>query len=269
MAIDAPDPLRPIQEWIIEDTKKEITDLLRDHSSREVQRILAERDEGKIVIMCPVTRRMCRNNTCAWTAACRFQQLEEGRLIMAITTHGPAFQAWKNFLFGTPAAMASSAAIATQGVPRELFLFDTFLKRVVPHRALWPQGETPTGRLVSSYDTHKRNVDRLRADLVDQPNTEAVAPDEVAVPKYRLDLLDLAIQKCFYSEPPIPIETDRQDAKNSKFAVRLVWETDLGGFAEDGRPLNPAMGRPLKLFLTIYCPDQHTDTTRIRADSAI
>jgi hypothetical protein len=33
-----------LEQWLIEHTKDEISDLLRNHSSREVQQILAERD---------------------------------------------------------------------------------------------------------------------------------------------------------------------------------------------------------------------------------
>ena len=161
---------------------------LEDHSSHECSRILAERDEGKIVIMCPVTRRMCRNNTCAWTAACRFQQLEEGRLIAAITTHGPAASSLEKLsVWHARGDGIKIAAIATQEGSRELFLFDTFLKRVVPHRALWPQGETRDRAARSVAHRTQRNVDRLRADLVDQPNTEGGRTRRGRRPQYRLD----------------------------------------------------------------------------------
>jgi hypothetical protein len=164
---------------------------------------------------------------------------------MAITTHGPRFQAWKNHLFATPGNMADAAPIAIAGVPRHLFLFDIFLQRVVPHRNLWPVSELPNGRLISSYDVHRRNVDLLRADLVRQPNSEPVAPDEPDnIPKWRVELLDLAHQKAFYSDPPIPIESERRDAIGEQFEIQIAWDVDTFG------------GRPIKLYLTILCPER-------------
>jgi hypothetical protein len=165
-------------------------------------------------------------------------------------THGAPFQAFKNSIFATPQGMAVATMIATAGVPRQLFLFDTFLKRVVPHRGLWPVAMSTGGTPVSSYDTHKHNVDLLRADLARAPNSDPVAPDEPAnIPRWRLDLLDLAFQKAFYSDPPIPIETDRQDATGTLFEIQIAWDMDA------------ASGRPTKLYLTIFCPGTPPDGT--------
>jgi hypothetical protein len=162
---------------------------------------------------------------------------------MAASTHGPVFHDFKNRIFGTPEGMAVAAPMATAGVPRDLFLFDTFLKRVVPHRGLWPVGVSAAGAPLSSYDVHKHNVDMLRADLTREPNTDPVAPDEPGnIPRWRLDLLDLAVQKAFYSDPPIPIETDRQDATGTVFSIQIRWDVDT------------VSGRPTKLYLTIFCP---------------
>jgi hypothetical protein len=169
---------------------------------------------------------------------------------MAVTTHGPAFSAFKNSIFATPEGMAVAAPMATAGVPRHLFLFDTFLKRVVPHIGLWPMGVSPGGTPISSYDVHKHNVDMLRADLARAPNSDPVAPDEAGnIPRWRIDLLDLAFQKAFYSDPPIPIEADRQDATGTLFEVRIAWDMDA------------ASGRPTKLYLTIFCPVTAPDGT--------
>jgi hypothetical protein len=162
---------------------------------------------------------------------------------MAVTTHGPAFHAFKNSIFATPEGMAIAAPIATAGVPRNLFLFDIFLQRVVPHPSLWPVGVSASGTPLSSYDVHKHNVDLLRADLARAPNSDPVAPDEPAnVPRWRLDLLDLAFQKAFYSDPPIPIETERRDATGTQFEIQIAWDVDT------------ASRRPTKLHLTIFCP---------------
>jgi hypothetical protein len=160
-----------------------------------------------------------------------------------IVTHGPAFHAFKNSIFATPEGMAVAAPMATAGVPRHLFLFDIFLQRVVPHPGLWPVAVSTGGTPVSSYDTHKHNVDMLRADLARAPNSEPVAPDEPAnIPRWRLDLLDLAFQKAFYSDPPIPIESERRDATGTLFAIQIRWDVDA------------ASGQPTKLYLTIFCP---------------
>jgi hypothetical protein len=139
--------------------------------------------------------------------------------------------------------MAMAAPMATAGIPRHLFLFDTFLQRVVPHRGLWPIGSSATGTPLSSYDVHKHNVDLLRADLARAPNSDPVAPDEPAnIPRWRLDLLDLAFQRAFYSDPPIPIETERQDATGTLFEIQIAWDVDA------------TSGRPTRLYLTIFCP---------------
>jgi hypothetical protein len=169
---------------------------------------------------------------------------------MAASTHGAVFHAFKNSVFGTPEDMAVAAPMATAGIPRHLFLFDTFLQRVVPHRGLWPVGASATGTPLSSYDVHKRNVDLLRADLTRAPNSDPVAPDEPAnIPRWRIDLLDRAVQKAFYSDPPIPIETDRQDATGTLFEIAIRWDVDV------------ASGRPTKLYLTIFCPVTAPDGT--------
>jgi hypothetical protein len=169
---------------------------------------------------------------------------------MALTTHGPTFQAFKNSIFGTPEGMAVAAPIAIAGVPRHLFRFDIFLQRVVPHRSLWPVGVSTRGTPVSSYDVHKHNVDLLRADLTRAPNSDPVAPDEPAnIPRWRLDLLDLAFQKALYSDPPIPIEAERRDATGTRFEIRIAWDVDA------------ASRRPTKLHLTIFCPETLPDGT--------
>jgi hypothetical protein len=145
---------------------------------------------------------------------------------MALTTHGPAFQAFKNSIFGTPEGMAVAAPIATAGVPRHLFLSDIFLQRVVPHRSLWPVGVSTRGAPVSSYDAHKHNVDLLRADLARAPNFDPVAPDEPAnIPRWRLDLLDLAFQKAFYSDPPSQLKPSVGTPleRSSKFRSSGMW----------------------------------------------
>ena len=69
---------------------------------------------------------------------------------MARSTHGAAFSAFKNSIFATPEGMTVAAPMATAGVPRHLFLFDTFLKRVVPHPGLWPVGVSTGGTPLSS-----------------------------------------------------------------------------------------------------------------------
>ena len=162
---------------------------------------------------------------------------------MARSILGPTFQAFKNSIFGTPQGMAVAAPMATAGVPRHLFLFDHSLKRVVPHRSLWPMGASARGTPVSSYDFHKHNVDLLRADLARAANSDPVAPDEPTnIPRWRLDLLDLAFQKAFYSDPPIPVETEHRDATGAQFEIQIAWDVDT------------ASRRPTKLHLTIFCP---------------
>ena len=167
---------------------------------------------------------------------------------MAVTTHGPAFSAFKNSIFATPEGMAVAAPMATAGVPRHLFIFDTFLKRVVPHSGLWPMGVPPGGTPISSYDVHKHNVDMLRADLARAPNSDPVAPDEAGnIPRWRIDLLDLAFQKAFYSDPPIPVETEHRDATGAQFEIQIAWDVDS------------ASGRLTMLHLTIFCPGTAAD----------
>ena len=162
---------------------------------------------------------------------------------MAKATHGPAFMSFKNSVFGTPEGMAVAAPMATNGIPRNLFLHDTFMKRVIPHRGLWPEASLGGGRTINTYDDHKRAVDLLRADLSRAPSTDPVAPDEPNnIPRWRIDLLDEAMRKVFYSDPPIPFETERQDAKGDAFEISLTWHMDAN------------TNLPIKLDLIIYCP---------------
>jgi hypothetical protein len=82
------------------------------------------------------------------------------------------------------------------------------------------------------------------------PNSDPVAPDEPAnIPRWRLDLLDLAFQKALYSDPPIPIEAERRDATGTRFEIRIAWDVDA------------ASRRPTKLHLTIFCPGTLPDGT--------
>lgn len=138
--------------------------------------------------------------------------------------------------------MSTAAPMATDGTPRGQFIWGGYQKRVVPHKGLWPTLTSPNGSTVSTYDTYKRVIDLQRAGLAHIPNTQPLSPDEPAhIPATRLDLLDEAIRKAFYSNPPIPFEVDVQTASGPTHDIDLKWDVD-------------AAGNPSKLYLAIYCP---------------
>ena len=161
---------------------------------------------------------------------------------MVGSIHGGQFVPFINSVYGTAEDMAVAAQIATAGVPRSQLHFGSYEKTVVPHRGLWPQVTSPNGNVVSTYDTYKRGVDQARASLSAAPNTDPLSPDEPTnIPRTRLDLLDEALQKAFYTSPPIPIEFDCQDGQGQVHEVKVAWDVD-------------ASGKPIKLRWTIYCP---------------
>jgi hypothetical protein len=156
--------------------------------------------------------------------------------------HSGNFVTFTNSLYGTPEAMAVSAPIAIHRTPRSQFLWGAYQKRVVPHRGLWPVLTSSSGGTVNTFDTYKRVIDLQRASLVHLPNTHPLAPDEPHhVPPTKLDLLDEAVRKVFYSVPPIPFEVSVHVASGSAHDVELDWVVD-------------AAGKPVLLKLRIYCP---------------
>lgn len=158
------------------------------------------------------------------------------------TIHQGSFETFNNSLYGTAAAMAVAAPLATQGTPRSQFVWGSYQKRVVPHQVLWPVVTSHSGRQVSTWDTYKRSIDLQRASLAFIPNTDPLSPDEPNhVPPTRLDLLDEAVRKAFYSNPPIPFDVNVQNASGTTHELQVDWDVDADG--------NPTM-----LHLTIFCP---------------
>ncbi len=163
---------------------------------------------------------------------------------MGDETHGGPYKSFVNSIYGTPAGMAMAAPLAIAGTPRSQFRWGGYHKRVVPHRALWPTVTSPRGTVYNTWDVYKRGNDLLRAGLVAAPNTDPLSPDEPnVIPRTRLDLLDEAIQKAFYSNPPIPYDMDVQNSSDGSYNVRLAWDMD-------------ASGKPVMLHITIVSPPQ-------------
>lgn len=161
---------------------------------------------------------------------------------MARAIHQGAFETFNNSLYGSAADMAVAAPMATHGTPRSQFHWGGYQKRVVPHRGLWPVVTSPSGNTISTWDTYKRSIDLQRASLAFVPNTDPVAPDEPNhVPSTKLDLLDEAVRKAFYSNPPIPFDVNVQNATGSTHDVGIAWDVDQNG-------------APTMLHLTIFCP---------------
>ena len=160
---------------------------------------------------------------------------------MPRSIHAGAFQKFINSVYGTPQAMAVAAPMAIQGVPRNLFRWGEFEKRAVPHRGLWPEVALPT-TTINTFDSFQHHCDHLRASLSASRNADALSPDEPnTIPATRLDLLDEAVRKAFYSAPPIPFEVDVLDAPGADHEVRIDWDLD-------------PTGRPVLLKVKILCP---------------
>jgi hypothetical protein len=156
--------------------------------------------------------------------------------------HAGSFVDFNNNIYGTPEDMATAAPMATHGIPRSQFLWGCYQKRVVPHRGLWPKVPSPGGTLVNTYDTYKRVIDLQRASLAHESNTLPLSPDEPHhIPTTKLDLLDEAIRKVFYAQPPIPFKVMVQDTPGKAHDLELHWSVD-------------AAGHPTFLDLKILCP---------------
>lgn len=162
---------------------------------------------------------------------------------MPRSIHGGEFQAFINNVYGTPQHMAVAAPMATQGVPRNRFRWGEFEQRAVPHRGLWPV--VPVGSTqVHTFDSFQHHCDNLRASLSASRNTAALSQDEPnVIPATRMDLLDEAVRKAFYSAPPIPFKVDVQDAPGQDHEVGIDWVYDTAG-------------RPTLLKVQIFCPAQ-------------
>jgi len=160
---------------------------------------------------------------------------------MAGLIHSGNFVQFTNSIYGTPQGMAAAAPLAIQGIPRDKFVWGEYQQRVVPHRGLWPSVVTRRAP-VNTFDTWKLHSDAARAGLAASPNSDALAPDEPnTVPATKLNLLDEAVRKAFYSNPPIPIEIEVDVASGPQHEIGIDWKTD-------------AAGKPTLLHLTMYCP---------------
>jgi len=157
--------------------------------------------------------------------------------------HSGVFQDFMRSIYSTAQGILTAAPIATQGIPRNQFTWGAFQQRVVPHRGLWPIVFTPGGT-INTFDNYRYHADQLRASLTRVKNVDALSPDEPNhVPPTRLDLLDEAFRKAFYSNPPIPFVTDVVDASSSQHEVWIDWDLDTSG-------------TPVQLRVKIACPVQ-------------
>ena len=154
---------------------------------------------------------------------------------------GPPMLAFTNTLYSTPAAMAQSAKLATQGVKREDFQWGHYQQKVEPDRNNWPTA-TRAGKPINHHDEWLQHIANVRNSLAQQGNTDHLAPDETHhVPPTRMHLLDEAVRKAFYSDPPIPMTVAVDKAKGAHHHVEIAWDTD-------------AQGNPTMLRFTVHCP---------------
>jgi hypothetical protein len=159
--------------------------------------------------------------------------------------HAGAYQDFMKKHYSSPHDMHAAAKITTAGVPRHQFAWGEFQKRVVPHRGSWPE-VAASGGPINVFDDYDHHVAQTRAALKTVKNTDALSPDEPHhVPPTRLDLLDEAFRKAFYSTPPIPFVTDVVDAHGSQHDVNVDWDVD-------------AAGKPTLLKVKIHCPVSHS-----------
>lgn len=153
----------------------------------------------------------------------------------------PPMLKFTNDHYDTPAAMAKSAKAATHGVKREDFHWGHYQQRVQPDRDKWPNA-TRRGRPINHHDEWLQHITTVRNALAQQANTHPVAPDEQHhVPQTRMHLLDEAVRKAFYSDPPIPMTVSVDKAKGAHHHVEIDWDTD-------------AQGNPVMLRFTVHCP---------------
>jgi hypothetical protein len=99
----------------------------------------------------------------------------------------------------------------------------------------------------------ERAVDIVMTSFGRQGNTEPVSPDDPRVFDTKRKRLNAAIQKCFNSDPPIPMfinVKEKPEGANDPYEhdIELVWEYD----PDFPDPDNP----PTLLFLTMVCVNE-------------
>jgi hypothetical protein len=115
-----------------------------------------------------------------------------------------------------------------------------------------PVLELPTYWPPGSYDAWQATVTEMRGHLDDHPYNAPLSTDQPQVIiDDQLQLLDKAIQKCFTSDPPIPMLVDVEeqpdvDDNTNKFShtVEVKWRY----------PENDGTKTPDLLELKIICP---------------